>query len=69
MVDNTYSKGLAYSKVKKAAVTDATKRALRFFGDYLGNCVYDREYIKRVIEYDDGMVSAAFFWTLGVRII
>lgn len=33
-------------KAKKEAVTDAIKRALRIFGNHLGNCVYDKEYLK-----------------------
>lgn len=39
------------TQVKKAAVTDGTKRALKSFGRYLGNCVNDREYIDSVIKY------------------
>jgi DNA repair and recombination protein RAD52 len=29
-------------------VTDATKRALRNFGNLLGNCLYDKDYNKEV---------------------
>jgi DNA repair and recombination protein RAD52 len=43
-------KGEAIQKAKKEAVSDARKRALRLFGNGLGNTIYDREYtmvIKR----------------------
>jgi hypothetical protein len=38
------NKGEAIEKAKKEAVSDARKRALRLFGNALGNSVYDREY-------------------------
>lgn len=31
-------------KAYKEAITDATKRALRLFGNALGNCLYDKAY-------------------------
>jgi len=31
-------------------VTDATKRALKTFGNVLGNCLYDKEYAKEVVK-------------------
>jgi hypothetical protein len=37
-------------RAKKEAVTDATKRALRTFGNVLGNCLYDKEYTKEVVK-------------------
>ena len=40
------SKGASLEKAKKEAITDATKRALRIFGSGLGNCVYDKDYLK-----------------------
>ena len=33
-------------KAKKEAVTDATKRALRCFGNRLGNCMYDKSFLR-----------------------
>lgn len=41
-------KALALEKAKKEAATDALKRALRFFGDALGNCVYDKQYVRKI---------------------
>eukprot|EP00727_Mastigamoeba_balamuthi_P009887 m51a1_g5520 putative dna repair and recombination protein (213) ;mRNA; f:417297-418452 len=41
-------KGSAIENAKKEAVSDARKRALRCFGNALGNTVYDREYIEQV---------------------
>ncbi|KAJ2456997.1 DNA repair protein rad52 [Coemansia sp. RSA 2424] len=48
MIENVKSLGMAYEKVKKEAVTDAIKRAMRQFGNALGNCVYDKEYVRAV---------------------
>eukprot|EP01125_Pyxidicula_operculata_P013246 TRINITY_DN4380_c0_g1_i2.p1 TRINITY_DN4380_c0_g1~~TRINITY_DN4380_c0_g1_i2.p1 ORF type:complete len:298 (-),score=69.88 TRINITY_DN4380_c0_g1_i2:50-943(-) len=42
------SKGSAIENAKKEAVSDARKRALRVFGNALGNCVYDKEHIKKI---------------------
>lgn len=33
------SKGMALEKARKEAISDARKRALRLFGNGLGNCV------------------------------
>jgi hypothetical protein len=41
-------KGQAIEKAKKEAVSDARKRALRLFGDALGNCLYDKNHLKRI---------------------
>ncbi|CAI5712540.1 hypothetical protein KXD40_001656 [Peronospora effusa] len=40
--------GAALEQAKKASISDARKRALRLFGEYLGNSCYDREHIKDV---------------------
>ncbi|KAK2813133.1 hypothetical protein FQN50_000810 [Emmonsiellopsis sp. PD_5] len=53
MVDRGYAKewvtdGLPFEKAKKEGTTDGLKRALRTFGNVLGNCVYDKEYLSRV---------------------
>lgn len=41
-------KGPAIEKAKKEAISDARKRALRLFGDALGNCLYDKAHLKRI---------------------
>eukprot|EP00158_Paraphelidium_tribonemae_P001675 Partr_v1_DN24675_c1_g1_i2_m59803 putative Dna repair len=41
-------KSEAFEKAKKEAVTDAMKRCLKDFGNALGNCVYDKEYLKDI---------------------
>ncbi|KDO24206.1 hypothetical protein SPRG_10635 [Saprolegnia parasitica CBS 223.65] len=40
--------GAALEQSKKASISDARKRALRLFGEYLGNSCYDKEHIKDV---------------------
>ena len=47
-IENAKSKAAAFEKSKKEATTDAMKRALRHFGNVLGNCIYDKDYVKRV---------------------
>ncbi|KAJ9063650.1 DNA repair protein rad52 [Entomophthora muscae] len=46
MMENSKSKGAAFEKAKKESVTDAVKRALRYFGNSLGNCLYDKGFLK-----------------------
>lgn len=46
--ENQRGKAAAFEKAKKEAVTDAVKRALRQFGDRLGNCTYDKVFLKEV---------------------
>ncbi|ELQ74625.1 DNA repair and recombination protein RAD52/RAD22 [Trachipleistophora hominis] len=46
--DNQRVKSQAIEKAKKEAVTDALKRALRQFGNALGNCCYDKEFLRHV---------------------
>lgn len=46
--ENTKGKAAAFEKAKKEAATDAMKRALRNFGNVLGNCLYDKDYLQRV---------------------
>lgn len=41
-------KFLAFQKATKSANTDALKRALREFGDALGNCMNDKVYLDRI---------------------
>ncbi|XP_063141968.1 DNA repair protein RAD52 homolog isoform X13 [Rattus norvegicus] len=40
------SKALSLEKARKEAVTDGLKRALRSFGNALGNCILDKDYLK-----------------------
>ncbi|KAF8474943.1 hypothetical protein BDZ91DRAFT_712041 [Kalaharituber pfeilii] len=47
-IENCKGKAAAFEKAKKEGTTDALKRALRNFGNVLGNCVYDKNYIKEV---------------------
>lgn len=50
MLENSKSKGGALDKCKKEAVTDGMKRALRSFGNLLGNCLYDKSYTQEVVK-------------------
>ncbi|CCH60003.1 hypothetical protein TBLA_0C01900 [Henningerozyma blattae CBS 6284] len=47
IVDNE-KKAAAFERAKKSAVTDALKRALRAFGNALGNCLYDKDFLARI---------------------
>lgn len=42
------SKALSIEKARKEAVTDGLKRALKSFGNALGNCLNDKDYIKLI---------------------
>ncbi|XP_074534368.1 DNA repair protein RAD52 homolog [Halichoeres trimaculatus] len=42
------SKALALEKARKEAVTDGMKRALKCFGNALGNCILDKEYLTAI---------------------
>ncbi|KAI9291837.1 hypothetical protein K502DRAFT_112767 [Neoconidiobolus thromboides FSU 785] len=44
-MENAKSKGQAFEKARKEAVTDGVKRALRYFGNALGNCLYDKKFL------------------------
>lgn len=47
-IENCKGKAAAFEKAKKEGTTDALKRALRNFGNVLGNCIYDKKYVERV---------------------
>ncbi|KAI1370169.1 recombination protein Rad52 [Hypoxylon crocopeplum] len=47
-IENCKGKAAAFEKAKKEGTTDALKRALRSFGNVLGNCIYDKEYLSKV---------------------
>ncbi|KLT41999.1 hypothetical protein CC85DRAFT_246669 [Cutaneotrichosporon oleaginosum] len=56
--ENIRGKAMALEKAQKEAVTDGIKRALKHFGNVLGNCLYDREYTKEVQKMRVGPVSS-----------
>ncbi|KAA8908126.1 hypothetical protein FN846DRAFT_889623 [Sphaerosporella brunnea] len=41
-------KAQVFEKAKKEGTTDGLKRALRSFGNVLGNCLYDKEYLAKI---------------------
>ncbi|KAF2636061.1 alpha/beta-hydrolase [Massarina eburnea CBS 473.64] len=47
-IENGKGKAASFEKAKKEAATDGLKRALRTFGNVLGNCLYDKEYLRKV---------------------
>ena len=47
-IENCKGKAAAFEKAKKEGTTDGLKRALRNFGNLLGNCVYDKDYVAKV---------------------
>ena len=46
IASNVPDQGQAIEKAKKEAVSDGRKRALRIFGDVLGNCLYDKKHLN-----------------------
>lgn len=53
-IENCKGKAAAFEKAKKEAATDAMKRALRTFGNVLGNCLYDKDYLQRIAKVKSG---------------
>ncbi|EMR64492.1 putative rad52 dna repair protein radc protein [Eutypa lata UCREL1] len=47
-IENCKGKAAAFEKAKKEGTTDALKRTLRNFGNVLGNCIYDKDYLAKV---------------------
>ncbi|XP_023327602.1 DNA repair and recombination protein RAD52 [Eurytemora carolleeae] len=43
------SKALSIEKARKESVTDGLKRALKSFGNALGNCLNDKDYVRLII--------------------
>ena len=43
-------------KCKKEAVTDGLKRALRSFGNVMGNCLYDKSYTQEVVKIKESLI-------------
>jgi DNA repair and recombination protein RAD52 len=56
-IENCKGKAAAFEKAKKEGTTDALKRALRTFGNVLGNCIYDKEYVTKVMKIKVAPVS------------
>lgn len=56
-IDNCPGKAAAFEKCKKEGTTDGLKRALRTFGNVLGNCVYDKDFLQRVTKIKPEPVS------------
>ncbi|CAN6634384.1 DNA repair and recombination protein Rad52p [Trichomonascus vanleenenianus] len=46
--ENARNKAAAFEKARKEAVTDGIKRALRQFGNALGNCLYDNKFTRQL---------------------
>ncbi|TFK71288.1 Rad52 22 double-strand break repair protein [Pluteus cervinus] len=65
MLENSRSKGAAIDKCKKEAVTDGLKRALRNFGNLLGNCLYDKSYTQEVTKMKVPTVHLQFHLPLS----
>jgi DNA repair and recombination protein RAD52 len=57
-IENCKGKAAAFEKAKKEGTTDALKRALRTFGNILGNCIYDKEFLKNVTKIQVAPVSS-----------
>ncbi len=47
-IENCKGKAAAFEKAKKEGTTDGLKRALRTFGNVLGNCIYDKDFVGKV---------------------
>lgn len=47
-IENARTKSSAFEKCRKEAFTDGLKRALRQFGNALGNCLYDKTFLANV---------------------
>jgi len=45
--------GMALEKATKEAATDALKRCFRFFGESLGNCIYNKVFLERIARVRD----------------
>ena len=58
-IEHCKGKAAAFEKAKKEGTTDGLKRALRNFGNLLGNCVYDKDYVAKVTKLKIAPVSGA----------
>lgn len=50
-IENSKGKAMGFEKAKKEGTTDGMKRALRNFGNVLGNCIYDQNYVRQVVKH------------------
>lgn len=57
---STKSMAQAIDVATKSAVTDATKRALRLFGNLLGNSLYQKRYLDDVLKNDSNVLKEYF---------
>ena len=60
--ENCKGKAAAFEKAKKEGTTDALKRTLRNFGNVLGNCIYDKDYLAKVSKVKVAPVSCAYIF-------
>ncbi|KAM0680534.1 DNA repair protein rad52 [Glugoides intestinalis] len=56
--ENQKMKSQAVEKAKKEASTDALKRALRQFGNALGNCCYNKDYLRNIQKHKSSKKEA-----------
>ncbi|CAK7269908.1 DNA repair protein rad52 [Sporothrix epigloea] len=66
-IENCKGKAAAFEKAKKEGTTDALKRALRNFGNVLGNCIYDKKYVERVSRMKPVPVNKRTFAEQGLH--
>ncbi|KJR84584.1 DNA repair and recombination protein RAD52 [Sporothrix schenckii 1099-18] len=66
-IENCKGKAAAFEKAKKEGTTDALKRALRSFGNVLGNCIYDKKYVERVSKMKAVPVNKRTFAEQGLH--
>ncbi|CAK7269852.1 DNA repair protein rad52 [Sporothrix epigloea] len=66
-IENCKGKAAAFEKAKKEGTTDALKRALRNFGNVLGNCIYDKKYVERVSKLKAVPVNKRTFAEQGLH--
>ena len=50
-------KAQVFEKARKEGCTDGLKRALRSFGNVLGNCLYDKDYLAKITRVRASPVS------------
>jgi DNA repair and recombination protein RAD52 len=50
MKENLASRGQAMEQARKEAITDGLKRTARQYDNLTGNCIYNKDYLVRVIK-------------------
>ncbi|SAM02785.1 hypothetical protein [Absidia glauca] len=48
VAENMTGKAAAFEKARKESATDGLKRALRMLGNAMGNCLYDKTYLRNI---------------------